>query len=123
MRYWNTSNCSVPTTPTMTSSMPEFGSLKIWIAPSCAICSVPLMNCLRFIESLGLTREKCSGAKVGMPPNLNFLPGVQMVSPIEKMPGSKTPMMSPAYASSTISRSEAISCCGWERRIFLFPCT
>ena len=96
MRYWNTSNCSVPTTPTMTSSMPEFGTLKIWMAPSCAICSVPLRNCLRFMESLALTRAKCSGAKVGMPPNLNFLPGTVMVSPMEKMPGSNTPMISPA---------------------------
>ena len=35
-----------------------------------------------------------SGSKVGMPRNLNFLPGMVMVSPMEKMPGSKTPMMS-----------------------------
>ena len=48
------------------------------------------------MESIGLTREKCSGAKVGMPPKRNFFPGSQIVSPMEKMPGSKTPMMSPA---------------------------
>ncbi len=36
------------------------------------------------MESLAETRAKCSGAKVGMPPNLNFLPGTVMVSPIEK---------------------------------------
>ena len=46
---------------------PEFGTLKIWMAPSWAICSVPLTNCLRFMESLADTRQKCSGAKVGMP--------------------------------------------------------
>ena len=28
IRYWNTSNCSVPTTPTMTSSMPASGDLE-----------------------------------------------------------------------------------------------
>ena len=39
---------------------------------------------------------KCSGSKVGMPPKRNFLPGTVMVSPMEKMPGSNTPMMSPA---------------------------
>ena len=53
MRYSNTSNCSVPTTPTTTSSKPLSGILKIWMAPSCAICSTPLTNCLRFIVSLG----------------------------------------------------------------------
>ena len=47
------------------------------------------MNCLRFIESFGLTREKCSGANVGIPPNLNFLPGTVIVSPMEKIPGIK----------------------------------
>ena len=31
--------------------------------------------------------------------------GMQMVSPIEKMPGSNTLMISPAYASSTMERS------------------
>ena len=48
---------------------------------------------------------------------------VQSVSPMEKIPGSNTPMISPAYASSTIFRSCAIICCGWDRRIFLPPCT
>ena len=66
------------------------------MAPSWAICSVPLMNCLRFMVSLGDTRMKCSGSKVGMPENLNFFPGTVTVSPMEKMPGSNTPMMSPA---------------------------
>ena len=80
----------------MTSSMPAYGTLKIWMAPSWAICSVPLMNCLRFMVSLGDTRMKCSGSKVGMPWNRNFFSGTVMVSPMEKMPGSNTPMMSPA---------------------------
>ena len=55
-----------------------------------------LMNCLRFMVSLGATRMKCSGSKVGMPEYLNFFPGTEMVSPMEKRPGSNTPMMSPA---------------------------
>ena len=55
-----------------------------------------LTNCLRFMVSFGLTREKCSGGNVGMPAKRNFLPGVVMVSPMEKMPGSNTPMISPA---------------------------
>ena len=38
---------------------------------------------------------------------------------MEKIPGSNTPIMSPAYASSTIFRSCAIICWGWERRISL----
>ena len=40
-----------------------------------------------------------------------------------KIPGSNTPMISPAYASSTIFRSWAMSCWGWVRRIFFPPCT
>ncbi len=88
MRYWNTSNCSVPTTPTMTSSMPEFGTLKIWMAPSCAICSTPFQELLALHGVLGADAgRKCSGAKVGMPPNRNFLPGTVMVSPMEKNAG------------------------------------
>ena len=39
---------------------------------------------------------KCSGSNVGMPEKRNFLPGIVIVSPMEKMPGSNTPMMSPA---------------------------
>ena len=41
---------------------------------------------------------------------------------MEKIPGSNTPIMSPAYASLTISLSCAIICCGWESFIFLLPC-
>ena len=63
---------------------------KIWMAPSCAICSTPLTNCLRFIVSLGETSMKCSGSNVGMPEKRNFLPGVVIVSPMEKMPGART---------------------------------
>ena len=66
-RYFSTSNCSTPTTPTMISSIPVLYSWKIWIAPSCAISLMPLMNCLRFIVSSWRTRAKCSGAKVGIP--------------------------------------------------------
>ena len=50
-RYSSTSNCSTPTTPTITDSIPAFGSRKIWMAPSCAICSTPLTNCLRLSVS------------------------------------------------------------------------
>ena len=39
------------------------------------------------------------------------------------MPGSNTPIISPAYASSTICLSCAIICCGCESLIFLPPCT
>ena len=55
--------------------------------------------------STGLTLAKCSGAKVGIPSNLNFLEVAHKVSPIENMPGSNTPIISPAYASSIISLS------------------
>ena len=48
---------------------------------------------------------KCSGANVGIPLNFILLPGVQIVSPMENIPGSNTPIISPAYASSTISLS------------------
>ena len=66
------------------------------MAPSWAICSTPLRNCLRFMVSTERIRSKCSGAKVGMGSNWNFFPGAHRVSPMEKMPGSNTPMMSPA---------------------------
>ena len=95
-RYSSTSNCSTPTAPTMTSSMPLFGSWKIWMAPSCAIWVTPLTNCLRFMVSTCEITEKCSGANVGMPSKRTRSFGSQIVSPMEKMPGSNTPMMSPA---------------------------
>ena len=107
----------------MTSSIPILYSWKIWIAPSCAICCMPFMNCLRFMVSTWRTLAKCSGAKVGIPSNWNGF-AVVSVSPIEKIPGSNTPMISPAYASSTIWRSCAIICCGCDSLIFLLPpCT
>ncbi len=40
--------------------------------------------------------EKCSGANVGMPSKRTCIFGSQIVSPMEKMPGSNTPMISPA---------------------------
>jgi len=40
-------------------------------APSCAICCMPFMNCLRFMVSTWRTLAKCSGAKVGIPSNWN----------------------------------------------------
>ena len=57
---------------------------------------MPLTNCLRFIVSTCDTRAKCSGANVGIPSNVNGVFAVVIVSPMEKMPGSKMPMMSPA---------------------------
>ena len=54
------------------------------------------MNCFLFIVSTGLTLAKCSGANVGIPSNLNFLGFKHKVSPIENIPGSNTPMISPA---------------------------
>ena len=81
------------------------------------------MNCLRFIVSICLTLAKCSGANVGIPSNINFLLDEHIVSPIENMPGSNTPIISPAYASSTICLSCAIICCGCESLIFFPPCT
>ena len=72
-------------------------------------------------EHLSRTCAKCSGAKVGIPSKRTFLDGEQTVSPIEKIPGSNTPIISPAKASLTISRCSAIICCGCERRIFLLP--
>ena len=54
------------------------------------------MNCLRFNVLICVMRAKCSGAKVGMGGYCTgFLPA-QIVSPIEKMPGSNRPTMSPA---------------------------
>jgi hypothetical protein len=95
-RYSSTSSCSTPTTPTMTSSMPPPTSRKIWMAPSWAICSMPFTNCLRFMVSFCSMRAKCSGEKVGIPANCTFCLPVHSVSPMEKMPGSNRPMMSPA---------------------------
>ena len=88
------------------------GSENIWIAPSWAIWVVPFMNCLRLRVSFWRIRAKCSGANVGIPSNLTFFLGEHKVSPIEKTPGSNTPIMSPAYASEITSRSLAIICCG-----------
>ena len=85
-------------------------SLNTCIAPSCAICVTPFMNCFLFIVSTGLTLAKCSGENVGIPSNLNFFEGLHKVSPIENIPGSNTPIISPAYASSTISLFSAINC-------------
>ena len=93
------------------------------MAPSWAIWLMPLINCFLFMVSIWRTLAKCSGAKVGIPSNWNFPPGAHKVSPMEKIPGSNTPMMSPAYASSMIFLLSAISCWGWVRRIFFPPWT
>ena len=45
-----------------------------------------------------------SGAKNGTPVNVSFSPSLKL-SPIWMLPWLGTPMMSPGYASSTISRS------------------
>ena len=52
------------------------------------------------------------GAKVGVPSYANFSGELVSVSPIEKIPGSNTPMISPPYAFSIIFLSLAIICCG-----------
>ena len=91
------------------------------MAPSWAIWVIPFTNCFRFMVSICRTRAKCSGAKVGIPSNANFSDAVVIVSPMEKIPGSKTPIISPAYASSMIFRSWAIICWGWDKRIFRCP--
>ena len=66
-RYSSTSICNTPTTPAIISSRPMLGRLKVWIAPSWESWFTPFRNCLRFIESSGLTRLKNSGANSGMP--------------------------------------------------------
>ena len=69
---------------------------------------MPLTNCLRFRVSTCEILAKCSGANVGIGGYwTRFLPA-HTVSPMLKMPGSKRPTMSPAYASSTMARSSAI---------------
>ena len=67
------------------------------MAPSQAICSMPLRNCFALhgiqaaqpLEVLG--REGRDGIKLK-----TSLAAVHRVSLMEKMPGSNTPMMSPA---------------------------
>ena len=66
-----------------------------------------------------MMRAKCSGAKRGMPSN-STSPFGESVSPMRSVPGSKTPMTSPGYASSTELRSCARNCCGAARRT-IFP--
>ena len=103
----------------MISESPAVYSWNICIAPSWAIWVTPLTNCLRFMLLSWTTLQKCSGANVGIPSYSNFFPPVVSVSPMENRSGSNTPITSPAYASSTIFLSWAISCCGWESLIFL----
>ena len=93
--YFSTSNCSTPTTPTMISSIPLWSSWNICMAPSWAIWVIPFTNCFLFMVSTCLTLAKCSGAKVGIPSYFTSIPGAHTVSPIEKIPGSNTPIMSP----------------------------
>ena len=84
---------------------------------------MPLTNCLRFRVSTCSIAAKCSGAKVGIPSNCTFILGSHTVSPMEKIPGSNTPMISPAYASSMISRFSAIICWGCASLMRLPSCT
>ena len=56
-----------------------------------------------------------------MPSNFTFIPGEHTVSPMEKMPGSNTPIISPPQAFSIIFLSLAIICCGWESRTSFCP--
>lgn len=51
-----TSNCKVPTVPTIYESIPAPARWNSWIAPSCVSCSIPFTNCLRFMVSLAWTR-------------------------------------------------------------------
>ena len=51
---------------------------------------------LRFMVSTWRTLAKCSGAKVGIPSYTTLSLGMHTVSPIENIPGSNTPMISPA---------------------------
>ena len=51
------------------------------------------------------TTANSSGANVGMPENTHLCLGSHTVSPMENTPGSKIPIISPAYASSTMERS------------------
>ena len=106
----------------MTLSMPKPGSRKIWTAPSCASSSMPFTNCLRLSVFTCVTRAKISGANVGISGYCTRHLPAQTVSPIEKMPGSNSPTMSPAYASSTVARSSAISEVPVASFSFLPPC-
>ena len=81
------------------------------------------MNCLRFMVSTCRTLAKCSGANVGIPSKRYLSGEVVSVSPMAKMPGSNNPMISPAYASSTMWRSSAIICVDWESLTLRPPCT
>ena len=58
--------------------------------------SACLLDTLDVYKRQWETREKCSGAKVGIPAKANGVLAVVSVSPMEKIPGSNTPMMSPA---------------------------
>ena len=121
-RVSSTSSCSTPTTPQMTLSMPKPGSRKICTAPSWASSCMPFTNCLRLSVFTCVMRAKCSGENVGMGGNCTCSP-LHTVSPMLKMPGSNRPTMSPAYASSTVARSSAMSDVPVASFSFLPPCT
>ena len=71
-------------------------SLLVFLVAKLLTKVAAFSNCLRFIVPTRSTPAKCSGAKVGMPSKQASIPFSQIVSPMEKMPGSNTPMMSPA---------------------------
>ncbi len=77
---------------------------KTWVAPSSASSCRPWRSCLDLSGSFRRTRRNSSGAKCGMPVKPSTSPSVK-VSPIWMVPWLCRPMMSPAQASSSISRS------------------
>ncbi|MCY1438014.1 hypothetical protein D9M71_541960 [compost metagenome] len=102
-RLATTSNCSTPTAPRMMSLLRS--GKNTWVAPSSASCCRPWRSCLDFSGSFRRTRRNSSGAKCGMPVKPRTSPSLK-VSPIWMVPWLCRPMMSPANASSSCSRSE-----------------
>src|SRR6185312_12316262 len=66
-----------------------------------------LRSAFIFSGSRRCARRNSSGAKLGMPVNTSFSPSLKL-SPIEMVPWLCKPITSPGYASSAISRSDAM---------------
>src|SRR5690606_33178163 len=69
-----------------------------------SICVMPFRNCLYLSARACRSRAKCSGWNLGIGGN-SPTSSLEIVSPIVNVPVLISPTTSPAYASSTVSRS------------------
>ena len=110
MRWLTTSNCIGPTAASTGERRVRRSEWSSWITPSWSSWAIPRWNCLWRDRSTARAARKCSGANGGMRGN-SILAPLYRVSPERSSPALTSPMMSPGYATSMVSRSRPNTLC------------